>query len=125
MRILKLLIKKLIILTFLLVFYPVNSDEPVDIWNIDQSNKNKNTNSQNENEVDNDTNIQPVNQVISIEEENKILEEEKYLFGIYDPAENDFTLNMWELSNKEKILKIINKIDKINLSDDAKKFIII
>ncbi len=121
MRILKLLIKKLIILTFLLVFYPVNSDEPVDIWNIDQSNKNKNTNSQNENEVDNDTNIQPVNQVISIEEENKILEEEKYLFGIYDPAENDFTLNMWELSNKEKILKIINKIDKINLSDDAKK----
>ncbi len=121
MRILKLLIKKLIILTFLLVFYPVNSDEPVDIWNIDQNSKNENTNSKNENEVVNDADIQPVNQVISIEEENKILEEEKYLFGIYDPAENDFTLNMWEFSSKEKILKLINKIDKINLSNDAKK----
>ena len=46
--------------------------------------------------------------------------EKNYLVGLFDPAEHDLTLNMWQLSDGEKILKILNKINKINLSDDAK-----
>ena len=42
------------------------------------------------------------------------------LVGLYDPADNDLNLNMWELSDGEKIIKLFEKINKINLSNDAK-----
>ena len=38
---------------------------------------------------------------------------------LYDPAENDLNLNMWELSDGEKIIKLVEKIQKIELSKDA------
>jgi len=43
------------------------------------------------------------------------------LVGIYDPSDNDLSINMWELSDGEKISKIIKKIQKIDLSEDAKE----
>ena len=47
--------------------------------------------------------------------------EKDYLVGIYDPSDNDLSINMWEFSDGEKILRVIKKIEKLNLSEDAKE----
>ena len=73
------------------------------------------------NQSDTIENTQTINQLASIEEEEQVLEKKKYLFGIYDPDENDLSLNMWEKTNKEKTLKLVNKINDLDLSNDAKK----
>ncbi len=121
MKILKLLIRKLIILSLCLFCNLVYSNEPVDIWNIEKNKSNSNSDNKINTENKIDIKTQTANQVVSIEEDQKISIEKKNLFGIYDPAENDLSLNMWELSSKEKILNLIKKIDEIKLSKDAQK----
>ncbi len=100
------------------------SNEPVDIWNINSNSKNsdvKKNSSGNENLNSTST----LNSIEKIESNSINLEdninnnEKNYLVGLFDPADNDLALNMWELSDGDKIIKIINKIDKINLSKDA------
>ncbi len=124
MKISKQLIKHLIIFNLFFHSYTIlNSNEPVDIWNIEKkeiNNEKKNIDNIDSQE-DLKTNSDTANQLISIEEEDQTSDEEKYLFGIYDPEENDFSLNMWELSSKEKIIQLTNKINKMKLSNDAKK----
>ena len=87
------------LLIILLFFSPLNGEEEIDIW------KNKNKKQVTEkNEPANDTSIQKLNKdsIKSIElnqnikiEDNLSKNEESKVFGIYDPAENDFNLNMW------------------------------
>ena len=43
------------------------------------------------------------------------------IFGIYDPAENDFDLNMWSTTEAEDIRSSIKRINKIKLSNTATK----
>ena len=124
MQILRLLNKKFIIF-FFLFFTAAVSNEPVDIWNIDKKdNKNKNNdestlkNKEKKNSISTDIKNETV---ISITEENNLNLDENYLVGIYDPSDNDLSINMWELSDGEKITKIIKKIKKLNLSEDAKE----
>ena len=120
MKILKLLIKKLIIFFFFLFFNQAFSNEPVDIWNTNEK-KNEEVKIENNDEIISNQNTQSVDQTISVQEDQNITAKEKLLFGIYDPAENDLSLNMWENSKKDKVIKLINKINKLNLSPDAKK----
>ena len=58
--------------------------------------------------------------LVNIEQDDKIDLNQPKLVGLYDPAENDLNLNMWELSDGEKIIKIVKKIQSIKLSNDAK-----
>ena len=44
------------------------------------------------------------------------------IFGIYDPAENDFSLNMWSTTDAEDVRSSIKRINKIKLSNTSKKF---
>jgi hypothetical protein len=124
MQILRLLNKKFIIF-FIFIFTGALSNEPIDIWNIDKKdNKNEKNvsgtlNSEDKkdsifNDIKNET-------IISITEENNLNLKKNYLVGIYDPSDNDLSINMWEFSDGEKILKIIKKIQKLNLSEDAKE----
>ena len=46
--------------------------------------------------------------------ENKIS-----LYGLYDPDENNLSIEMWKKSEGEEIKKIFNKIISQNLSKDA------
>ncbi|MFL2894324.1 MAG: hypothetical protein ACJZ4I_02430 [Candidatus Pelagibacter sp.] len=124
MQILRLLNKKFIIF-FFLFFTAAVSNEPVDIWNIDKKdNKNKNNfdgtlkKKDKKNSISTDIKNETV---ISITEENNLNLDKNYLVGIYDPSDNDLSINMWELSDGEKITKIIKKIKKLNLSEDAKE----
>ena len=127
MKILKLLNKILLfkILFSFLLFTNLFSNEPVDIWSINNNSNNENSIEQNNlEELEGDSLIiQTLNNqsTTSIELDNKInVDEKNYLVGLFDPAEHDLTLNMWQLSDGEKILNIIEKLNKLNLSNDAK-----
>ena len=126
MKISKLLNKKFFFLFSFLILISnnLNSNEPVDIWNLDNIKK--------ESTVETGTDIQSTNiemnsitnldnsNLIGIEQDEKIESNQIKLVGLYDPAENDLNLNMWELSDGEKIINLSQKIQKIKLSDDAK-----
>ena len=43
------------------------------------------------------------------------------IFGIYDPAENNFDLNMWSQTEAENVRSSIKRIKKIRLSNTATK----
>ena len=128
MKSLKLLNKyNLSILLILIFFQKVNSAEPVDIWDLEKkSNEEINFN----NEIDaaaaeNETlnsiyNIESGNTMMpTINEEKNLLLGNINIIGIYDPSDNDLSINMWRNSNGKKILEIVDKINKINLSPDA------
>ncbi len=128
MKILKLLNKKnfLIVIISIFFFQVSFSNEPVDIWKIeDQKNEQNNIFSNDDIESDNSLD-QSVYEIISnSNDENQVNQEEELLskkidiVGIYDPSENDLSIDMWKNSNGEKILEIISKLEKLNLSKDA------
>ena len=41
------------------------------------------------------------------------------LVGLYDPQENNLTIDMWKYSDSDQVKNLIKKIEQINLSDDA------
>ncbi len=126
MKILKLLNKKKIIFFFyfFLIFSNALSNETVDIWNLEK--KSEDTKKNLENLQENDEKISITDNLnktstISITEENNLDLKNKYVVGLYDPDENDLSINMWEFTDGEKISKIVEKINKLNLSRDAKE----
>ena len=109
---------------FFILFLPLNAEDQIDIWNKEKKEKSTivETNDQNSN-----ANSQPSifqNQKLitnDIQIDNEILKEteEVKLFGIYDPSENDFNLNMWAQSDADDIRSSIKRINKIKLSNTA------
>ena len=98
------------------------SNEPVDIWNL-ENNKKDNTNLDVQN-IEQDEII--INESMSKDKnDNNIfnfenLENPKInLVGLYDPQENNLTIDMWKYSDSDQVKNLIKKIEKINLSNDA------
>ena len=126
MKILKLLNKKnLSILLSLLFFQNSYSTETVDIWDLDKQLDEDNINN---NEIVETEDIlqNPIFGIQSDKKNDLIINEEKYLLskninitGIYDPADNNLSMDMWENSNGLRILEIMKKIQSISLSEDA------
>jgi len=131
MKNLKLLNRKYlsIILFFLLIGHSSQSQEPVDIWNIE---KNKNTEEIDIIENSKEKSI-PQNKIyemqskkddqLKIEEDKTLISKKIKIVGLYDPAENGLNINMWSNSNGDQILNIVKRINKINLSEDASKIL--
>ncbi len=125
MKILRLLSKIFLFklaFTFL-YFQNVNTNEPVDIWSVEKSESNGEI-KQNNTTISNDSqsiidNLK-VDDLNSLQFEESLIKEKKYLVGLFDPDENDLSIDMWEFSDGEKISNIISKINKLNLSLDAK-----
>ena len=66
--------------------------------------------------------IQKIELNQSIKIENGPLDisaKESKVFGIYDPAENDFNLNMWSSTKAEDIKASLKRLEKIKLSKTA------
>jgi hypothetical protein len=117
------------LLIFSLYFTPLKSEEKIDIWNNKEqkiSEENKEQNNQNNSEELNINSIKKIelNQNIKIEDSSTSLEtEEVKIFGIYDPAENDFNLNMWSSTKAEEIKASLNRLEKIKLSKTANEIL--
>ena len=132
MRNLKLLNKKYlsVILFSLLCGFQLQSQEPVDIWNIEGDNKKANTNIvENDNKEKSSKNSiyemqsQKSNNEINVEEDQTLISKKIEIAGLYDPAENGLDINMWSNSNGDQILNIWKRINKIDLSQDAKNIL--
>ncbi len=130
MKILKLLsrIKIFLYIFLLLSNFQVFSNEPVDIWNLNNSNQKKNEQTiKIENKIESEEN----NLIIkSVEDQgSKILEDknlssnEILLAGLYDPEEYGLNIEMWVNTDGEELKKVFNNIEKLNLSFDSKEIL--
>ena len=106
-------------------FSPLNSEEKIDIWKNKvkkQTIKDKETiNKKNSQEL----NLESIKTIelkqnIQIEEGslNTNIKESK-VYGIYDPADNDFSLNMWSSTKAEEVKSSFKRIEKVKLSQTA------
>jgi len=115
-------------ISFLILFISFQSlyaEEQIDIWNKEIKEKSQTI------KPDNNTSNNTINSEIfkksqtntSIKIENEILEnsQDAKIFGIYDPAENNFNLNMWTQTEAENVRSSFNRINKIQLSNTATK----
>ena len=132
MKILKLLNKKfflIILIFFFSQFLKIHSTEPVDIWNIENPKPEikENNKELNEEQISTEKSIyemqtQKKNQLL-IEQDETLLSKEIKIAGLYDPAENGLTMDMWLNSNGYEIINIFNKIKETKLSTDAKEIL--
>ncbi len=119
-----------LIIIFVFCFNLKAEEKPIDIWNIDKkkkidevsnnnlSNSSLEDNSQSTSEVSiYDMQIGKENNLIKLEE--NLSEEDKEIFGLYDPEDNGLKIDMWTNSDGDQLKTIISKINKLNLSDDA------
>ena len=127
MKNLRLLNKKnlSIIITFLVFGFSASSEEPIDIWSIEEKNS-KNVNTplkEKNNEIVSKNSIYEMQSqkksVQIIDEETTLTSKEIKIVGLYDPAENGLDINMWSNSDGDQILNLFENISKIKLSQDA------
>ncbi len=132
MKISKLLNKSYLSILFCCLFLQnteLYSNEPVDIWSLENQ---KDLEEQSLNEVVQDENISDktlyelqgeknINSIIELDSQLK--SDQIKIVGIYDPSENDVTIDMWKNSDGNKILDLYRKIQKIDLSNDSKEIL--
>ena len=132
MKILKLLNKKYLSIFFYFLFFQSTelfSNEPVDIWNLEnKENLEEKSLEKNNQELDSSTNsiyeIQPEqSSVFSVEQDEILFSNKIQITGIYDPSDNDLTIDMWVNSDGKKIIELFEKIKKIDLSIDSKEIL--
>ncbi len=112
-------------LVFFHLFLPIKAEDQIDIWKnkkkednqetvikkkIDESNKSLNPKAFEVSKIKKDSNI---------DGENLDTSNEIKIFGIYNPAVNNFSLNMWSETDAEKIRSSIKRINDIQLSNTA------
>ena len=131
MKNLKLLNKKQLSVIFIYLIFAVTaqSQEPIDIWNIEEKKTIKNIDVI-ENSEEKNVTLNSIYKMQSqktdetrIEEDQKLVLNKIKIVGLYDPAENGLDINMWSNSNGDQILNIFKRINKINLSDDASEIL--
>ena len=133
MKILKLLNKKnfsIILISFLGIASHAE-EQPVDIWNINEQkleensavtnlkeDKNINIKVKNESEI---YNMQSQKKKISIELDEIADNDEIKIYGLYDPEDFGLDIDMWTNSDGDQLKSIFLKLNKMNLSEDAKE----
>ena len=130
MKISKLLNKNFFsIFILFLSFYVGNlkaEEEPIDIWKLETSNEQNSLETIIEENDSVDNSIIQINenvtQDIEIINDNKI-EEENTIVGLYDPDENGLKIDMWLPSDGNQIKEILNRLNKIKLSNDANEIL--
>ncbi len=109
-------------LVFICLFFFQNivaEEKSVDIWNNKNQTKPKKNNIQQEPKQEPKIDISKLNQnqneLITISESQSEKSDEK-LIGLYDPGQNDLSLEMWMRTNGELIKQSLKRIEKIKLS---------
>ena len=131
MKNLKLLNKKYlsIILFYLFNIFVAQSEEPIDIWNIEETKTIESIDviDNGDDKNDEQNSIYKMqsqkNNELNIEEDQSLSSKEIKIVGLYDPAENGLNINMWSKSNGDQILNIFKRINKMDLSKDASEIL--
>ena len=133
MKTLKLLNRNffLLILIILVSFNSYAEDKPVDIWNIEKETKLKNSanvsdSTQNVTTSEDISNpsifdIQSKKETSLIKLEDNIDKEKIKIVGLYDPEDYGLDISMWSNSNGDQLKSILSRLNKMNLSQDARE----
>ena len=107
----------------------LSGEEKIDIWKKNKSNKsveadNKTIKQNNRNKIilGNSQKIES-DEIILIEKNSLIENDKAKIFGIYDPAEYNFNLNMWSSTSAEDVRSSIKRLKKINLSKTSNEIL--
>ena len=92
--------------------------DPVNIWEKKENQNEQNNQISNEKEITIKSPIlsDDVNKITIKIDEQKINNFEQPVIGIFDPEDNNFSLNMWAESDGEDIKNILKRINKLKLS---------
>jgi len=127
MRILKLLSKFFLILFLFSTFAKTAiSNEPVDIWNIEKKESVIEENLiENKKSINNETidGIKILDQNKNIIVNNSLSANDIKLAGLYDPAENGLSIDMWSNSNGKEIKNLLEKLSSKKLSNFSEKIL--
>ena len=132
MKILKLLNKNFYLILFYL-FLGINSlaeEQPADIWNVDKKKIENNTqNDELKIEIEKQSKEKEIG-IYKMQSQNKndIIEldqtldtKEIKIIGLYDPDDYNLDINMWSNSDGDQLKNIFSKLEKLELSNDAKE----
>ena len=137
MKILKLLNK--IVLSIFIIFLiflksSYSEEQPVDIWNIDKSKLKQNNkidtediNQKLKKKILNQTStlktlsLEPQSPIEGIKFDQNLSSKKIKILGLYDPEDFGLSINMWSNSDGDQLKNIFSKLNKMNLSKDAKK----
>ena len=106
---------------------PILSEEKIDIWknkkNIISESKEKL-----EQEAPKDLKLKPSQKVqavdsIQIQEGSVFQTDEQKVYGIYEPANYNFSLNMWSTTNADDLRSSLKRLNKINLSKSSSEIL--
>jgi hypothetical protein len=116
------------LLIIFLSFAPLKSEEQIDIWknkknNSDSTNAQTNKAKEAIKEIPNATQSIETSQSIEIENNLSNKSEDIKVFGIYDPADNDFNLNMWSSTKAEDLKSSLKRLEKIKLSKTSNQIL--
>ena len=105
----------IIILTFKPAF---SEDEAPDIWEKKESQKEESSTNKNEKDITIESPILSgdVSKILIKIDEDKIIDQDLSVIGIFDPEENNFNLNMWSNTDGEDIKTILKRINRLKLT---------
>tara|TARA_Y100001970_G_scaffold48219_1_gene61120 strand:+ start:247 stop:1938 length:1692 start_codon:yes stop_codon:yes gene_type:complete len=110
------------------LYVSATANDPVDIWkkNINEKDKNEiNTKPIPENKSKIDYSKKQKNLAeIKIDETENTTDSEIELFGLYDPAKSDLSLNMWANTDGNLVKDAFKRIEKIELSNFSEKIFV-
>ena len=114
----------------LLIFFlcsPLISEEKIDIWNNNKENTITNPNLEKKTKQDkpNLKSSQTIKTIekIQIEEGSAADLDEKKVYGIYEPANYNFDLNMWSTTKADDLRSSLNRLSKIELSKSSNEIL--
>jgi len=127
MKILRLLSKFFISLVVYIFFINSSiSNEPVDIWNIEKTEnviEKKLLNNKENIEGETIQEIKTGDQNKNIIVNDSLSANDVKLAGLYDPAENGLSIDMWSYSNGKEIKNILEELNSKKLSNFSKKIL--
>ena len=105
-----------IIFFTILIFESTLATAAVDIWE-KKENKNKKITTEKEITIESPILSDDINKITIKIDEKKIDDSDQTVIGIFDPEDNNFSLNMWSNTDGDDIKKILKRINKLKLSE--------
>jgi len=116
-----------VVLLIIIFYSPLHSEEKIDIWKnkkevtVDTPKQLK-KNDQDKPDLLSSQTIQTIEK-IQIEEGSQIQVEEQVVYGVYEPANFDFNLNMWSATKAEDLRSSLKRLNRIDLSKSSNEIL--
>ena len=116
--------------SLIIIFYSPSllSEEKIDIWQGKEKIKSENTKIDKEETNNNINRIESSQKIktlekIKIEEGSLISASEKKVYGIFEPADYNLSLNMWSATKAEDLKSSLKRLNKIKLSKSSNEIL--